>query len=145
MFYIDFQFDLADPQVLQQKRFSVNCLLFTLRVFASLTSENPWNSFQNCSSYQKISKMHWMILKMIRDWFKRNATLKSDLMKMSSENKIQKNSWHLYDNLFAFAGLTPRGTEIFPFSYYANPWLECEKVIKVSKRYNKNIQGKLLP
>ena len=23
-----------------------------------------------------------------------------------------------------------RGTEIFPFSYFENPWLECELVIK---------------
>ena len=30
-----------------------------------------------------------------------------------------------------------RGTEIFPFSYFENPWLECDLVIK----YIKNVHN----
>ena len=29
-----------------------------------------------------------------------------------------------------------RGTEIFPFSYFENPWLECDLVIKDNKEIN---------
>ena len=32
--------------------------------------------------------------------------------------------------------LNSQGTEIFPFSYFANPWLECEKVRKDIKNIN---------
>ena len=31
-----------------------------------------------------------------------------------------------------------QGTEIFPFSYFENPWLECGFVIKVIKNINKS-------
>ena len=32
--------------------------------------------------------------------------------------------------------LNSRGTEIFPFSYFENPWLEYDKVIKDIKNAN---------